>query len=575
MKNNMYIFDCDLNTNTNTCTGKDTPIYIPLISITKDDLKIRPDVMLLLQKFDIDYMDIISIQNIIECTMNTINSMGVNAVDTGSDVTGNIVHRRAKIILVDHNYMSTTVSSTFIQYIDNINRSRGCNNNNNNNTTTTDTTTPTTDTNESKKFIEIVEILDHHVDLLHYLDDLPAGDVHRSIAYNNEVKKESVGSCCTLIAEQYMIYLEENRPTGTGTEVGCGIDSTRTDTGTDTTAAGMDTSILCILDILDMLLGVILLDTCNMSVQANRGSQRDQDVICRLLTLTTLNKGPGYGPGAGSRPGYGLDITPDSDIYIELTNNYFKLLSDAKTDLSFWYGLSISQCMKLDYKSFYTTNSNTKSNSNAKHLSISSMVMPISMLLLKPNINPTYNENWNINQQNNSEYVVKQELLHEIVDHIESHRSCLYAINTFYNNKTTSNIRNKASTNSNNVDGNVSDSVDQFQRELLLVLPIKSTDDIIGFDKSLPIPNTSDSIGIGIGLLKTRFVYWFSHLEATQQFEFQDIPITISTTGDTNTTSDTTAIPTSYWDDYIVCLFRQNGIKYSRKQLAPMLQSVL
>lgn len=469
LKNRMHKFDFDMNSSTPTTA----PLYIPLVSITTDELKIRPDVMLLLQKFDIDYKDIISIDRIVELTSN-LTFVQDAPLDTVID---------AKIILVDHNSLSATVSSKFAQYISNINSG----------------STLIENTVENRnKLIKIIEILDHHMDLLAYTDELPVSSPQRNIAYDKEIKKETVGSCCTLIAEAYLSFMDDN--------ILDGVEFSST----------QNTS-LC--EILELLLGVILLDTCNMSVQANRGSQRDQNAISRLVT--DVYNG-------------GVSIDNESEKFQNLTNSYFQLLSDAKTDLKFWYGLTISECLNLDYKSFNTENN--------QHLSISSMVMPISMLFLKPvPKDQAYDESWKVIPK----YILKQEFLHEIVSRIKQSNSCGYAINTFYKLNT------------------------EFQRELLIILPVGHILGMKGFAMckdvcyALPLDSKSNE------LIKARFIEWFCQVDSTKNFEFSSISIVMeSLPTESNSDMDCS-------NDYIVCLFKQNNVKYSRKQIAPMLQSIL
>ena len=97
---------------------------------------------------------------------------------------------------------------------------------------------------------KVVEILDHHVGEGYHADAVPEGSGARNVAFRG--RDALVGSACTLVAERML-------QAGTAT---------------------LDPSASLV------LLGVILLDTMDMSPEAGKGTDRDLAAINALLDRT-------------------------------------------------------------------------------------------------------------------------------------------------------------------------------------------------------------------------------------------------------------------------------------------------
>ena len=148
----------------------------------------------------------------------------------------------------------------------------------------------------------VVEILDHHLDEGYH--DGVQGDL-RNIAFHDS--QATVASTCTLIAERLLAS-----------------DATDKNVPTDLALA---------------LLGVILLDTVNMSPEAGKGTERDQQAMDALVSNAdwsgTSEKAKEFMTADG----------PD-------TNKLFDFLSQSKFDSKFWESLSVRDALRLDYKQF-------------------------------------------------------------------------------------------------------------------------------------------------------------------------------------------------------------------------------
>ena len=129
------------------------------------------------------------------------------------------------------------------------------------------------------------EIVDHHQDSGSYANVV---GMNREIAFDEACKKATVGSTCTLVAERF--FLQPHLLTE---------------------------------DIATLLMGVIALDTQNMSAEAGKGTERDALALGRLSQISSHSL---------------------SALYAELR--------DCKTDRIYWSGLSASNAFRLDYKSF-------------------------------------------------------------------------------------------------------------------------------------------------------------------------------------------------------------------------------
>jgi exopolyphosphatase len=147
----------------------------------------------------------------------------------------------------------------------------------------------------------VTAILDHHLDERKHLDTCE----ERNIAFDASTSSALVASTCTLMVERFPAS-EEFPPS------------------------------LAIL-----LLGVILLDSINLSHKAGKVTPRDEAAVQTLLNRTdwsSLNLPAEI---------VGDDVTKQPDL-----TRLFDTLQSQKFHPDFWNSLSVLQALKLDYKSF-------------------------------------------------------------------------------------------------------------------------------------------------------------------------------------------------------------------------------
>lgn len=163
----------------------------------------------------------------------------------------------------------------------------------------------------------VTEIIDHHADFGQHVE---CCGMFRNIAYNNEQNVAEAGSACTLLAEKFLSQAKR-------------LDS----------------------DIATLLLGVIALDTINMSPQAGKGTPRDATAIAELAKVTSHS-----------------------------TQGLYDELSNAKLDRGYWNGLSAADCLLLDYKLFHVAAS---SDSGLKFdIGMAAVLLPIEDFLSKADL---------------------------------------------------------------------------------------------------------------------------------------------------------------------------------------------
>jgi exopolyphosphatase len=158
---------------------------------------------------------------------------------------------------------------------------------------------------------KVSEIVDHHQDMNRYPE--VNGDA-RECAF--EGNTATVGSCCTLIAERYM----SQNPSILNDEVAT------------------------------LLMGVITLDTGNMSPVVAKGTGRDQNMLDVLSHRS-------------------------SSVLSEL----YDVLKNAKNDPHFWSSLSAADAMRVDYKAFQLSAMKASSV-----VGIASVLLPIQEFKTKP-----------------------------------------------------------------------------------------------------------------------------------------------------------------------------------------------
>jgi hypothetical protein len=116
-----------------------------------------------------------------------------------------------------------------------------------------------------------------------------------------------------------------------------------------------------------LLLGVILLDSVNLSEETGKVTDRDRDAVQFLLKDTDWQQ-------LTERSRLALNITEDGpDVTV-----FFDLLQHAKFDPDFWASLSVRKALRLDYKEF----------SYKKHhtFGVSTVLLPLTEFLRKSDL---------------------------------------------------------------------------------------------------------------------------------------------------------------------------------------------
>lgn len=168
----------------------------------------------------------------------------------------------------------------------------------------------------------VVEIIDHHADAgLHpkVVDGLR--DIAFSGSDQGSLGTALVGSACTLVAERFLSLAPH--------------------------ALSHTVAVL--------LLGVICADTVNLDPQAKRATERD------VAAVAALEK-----------------ICSDVD-----RNALYQELSDAKFDPAFWNSLTVSDCLRFDYKKFDYTASG---GATQQYVGISAVLMLAEDFLAKDGV---------------------------------------------------------------------------------------------------------------------------------------------------------------------------------------------
>ena len=202
----------------------------------------------------------------------------------------------------------------------------------------------------------VVEILDHHEDEGHHTDAVPEGSDARNIAFRG--RDALVGSTCTLVAERMLQVADSIADSGGGKD----------------DAATLDPSASLV------LLGVILLDTMDMSPEAGKGTDRDLAAINALLDRTDWSKLNTEPMEESAR-----SVFKDSGIVRPCRAALHDLLRNSKFDESFWGDMSVYDCLRIDYKRFEPTSPSSGSSSVPVPFGMSSVLLPLSKFLSKKN----------------------------------------------------------------------------------------------------------------------------------------------------------------------------------------------
>ena len=183
----------------------------------------------------------------------------------------------------------------------------------------------------SKKRWNVTEIVDHHEDEGQYMDSIYGSD--RTIAFADG--QALVASTCTLVAERLKQEWVGLYPASVGL----------------------------------LLLGVVLLDSVDLSPQVGKVTQRDRDAVADLLQNTNWDDLP-----KKSKTLLGMNSTTGTLN----STTVFNLLQDAKYDPAFWESLSVRDALRLDYKEFPF---------DATHIfGISSVLIPMNTFAQKPQL---------------------------------------------------------------------------------------------------------------------------------------------------------------------------------------------
>jgi len=159
------------------------------------------------------------------------------------------------------------------------------------------------------------EVYDHHKDAFKHQDISPP---RRQIAFDNAKNEATVGSTCTLVAEQFL--------------------------------ASPDSRALLDRSVSVLLLGVIALDTSNGNPAMGKACPRDLQAMAALQPIAGLDRDALFG----------------------------KLVS-AKTDIAFWRGLNVEQCLLLDYKQ-----QPIPTFCHGPEVGVASVLLPVREMLAKP-----------------------------------------------------------------------------------------------------------------------------------------------------------------------------------------------
>lgn len=202
----------------------------------------------------------------------------------------------------------------------------------------------------------VVEILDHHEDEGHHTDAVPKGSGARNVAFRG--RDALVGSTCTLVAERML-------------QVADSIAS-----GDDKDAATLDPSASL------AVLGVILLDTMDMSPEAGKGTDRDLAAINALVDRTDWSKLDTESMEESARSVFKVH-DGGSGAVRPCRAALHDLLRNSKFDETFWRDMSVYDCLRIDYKRFEPTSPSSGSSSVPVPFGMSSVLLPLSKFLSK------------------------------------------------------------------------------------------------------------------------------------------------------------------------------------------------
>jgi exopolyphosphatase len=226
----------------------------------------------------------------------------------------------------------------------------------------------------------VTEILDHHEDEGYHIETTASTTTmvnKRIIAF--EDGRATVASTCTLVVERLFSLLTATlSKSNNSTSASLKIDG----------SLGL------------LLLGVILLDTINMSPTAGRGTLRDAQAISLLLEQTDWSSLHRQSPastlmGVSEESSHSLirqKIFPNyissniNNVGTPNTTALFEVLSNSRSDKKFWMEASVADCLRMDYKKFMVPSSPSHSSlTSISSIGLSTVLLGMNDLMSKRN----------------------------------------------------------------------------------------------------------------------------------------------------------------------------------------------
>jgi exopolyphosphatase len=171
--------------------------------------------------------------------------------------------------------------------------------------------------------VTVTEILDHHFDEMAHLDSCPLNSPGRNIAFHPDSTNQPalVASTTTLLVERYLAATAPSLP-------------------------------LIPTPLATLLLGVILLDSVNLSEQANKVTARDVAAINALVEQTDWSSSSDILLQPSNALLEKYFMSPNRTSLRPQTTKWFEALQNQKFSPTFWSQLNVLNCLGLDYKSF-------------------------------------------------------------------------------------------------------------------------------------------------------------------------------------------------------------------------------
>ena len=337
-----------------TCSGEDSLediLHLPVISINKEDMSLRRDVVLLLQMAGIYNHD-----ELVYLDDPTFVSMiaDVNANEHDFDVD------KSSITLVDHNKIRSSLMH-LEQYVH--------------------------------------AIIDHHQDEGCHTESTTTST--REIAFEDQ--QATVGSTCTLVTEHLILMYQQQQQQQQ--QLASSISESISEEQRQLLHIDAGLSLA--------LLGVILLDTMNMNSDAGKGTERDEKAINFLIENTDWNALFALGKNEArdgiliendnnnndnndndGEEGLVLPVRVGVPVQVKLQPDrvrLFEFLQNSKFDKTFWNDMNARDALRIDYKRFEPILSLSPSGSETKQqpFGLSSVLLDANDMLSKKDFHKT------------------------------------------------------------------------------------------------------------------------------------------------------------------------------------------